>query len=80
MTGYVNRHGWIGRDSVWCGVVVQSDDHRLCFDFFEDPNGGFGFEQFRPDPEYGGWTPMMISGYVVVRYASLRKAVERALN
>jgi hypothetical protein len=72
MTGYVNRRGWIVRDS------VQSDDHRLCVDFFEDPNGGFGFEQFRSDPEDGGWTP--ISGYAGARYASLNEAVERAFE
>jgi hypothetical protein len=70
MTGHINRRGWIVRDS------VQSGDHCFCVDFFEDPKGGFGFEQFRSDPEDGGWTP--ISGYAAVRYATLDEAVERA--
>ena len=29
----------------------------LCVDFFEDPDGGYGFEHLRADPEDGGrWT------------------------
>jgi len=72
MTGYVNRRGWIVRDS------VASDDRQLCVDFFEDPAGGFGFEQFRSDPEDGGWTP--ISGFAAARYAGMDEALERALE
>jgi hypothetical protein len=72
VSGYVSRRGWIVRDS------VESDDRRLCVDFFEDPDGGFGFEQFRFDPEDGGWTP--ISAYAGVRYATADEAVRRALE
>jgi hypothetical protein len=67
----VNRRGWIVVAS------VESDDRSLCVDLFEDPDGGFGFEQFRADPEDGGrWTP--ISGYSAVRCDSLDEAVEQA--
>jgi len=56
VTGHVNRRGWIVLSS------VASSDSSLCVDFFEHPSGGFGYEQFRSDPEdMGGWTP--ISGY-----------------
>lgn len=72
MTGYVNRRGWIVRDS------IESDDHWLCVDLFEDPAGGFGFEEFRSDPETGGWTP--ISSYAGLRFASMAEATERALE
>src|SRR6476620_10705345 len=63
VTGHVNRHGWIVRHS------IESDDHWLCVDFFEDPAGGFGFEPFRSDPATGGWTP--ISGYSALRFATI---------
>jgi hypothetical protein len=67
----VNRRGWIVLTS------IESGDRNLCVDFFEDPDGGFGFEQFRSDPEDGGgWTP--ISGYSASRYATLVEATERA--
>jgi hypothetical protein len=46
-------------------------------DFFEHPSGGFGYEQFRSDPEdMGGWTP--ISGYSARRFDSVEEAVEHA--
>lgn len=67
----MNQRGWIVLTS------VESDDRSLCVDFFEDPGAGFGFEQFRSDPEDGGrWTP--ISGYSAGRYASVQQAAERA--
>jgi hypothetical protein len=67
----VNRRGWIVLTS------IESDDRSLCVDLFEDPDGGFGFEQFRADPEDGGrWTP--ISGYAASRYATPAAAADRA--
>ena len=48
MAGHVNRRGWIVLTS------IESGDRNLCVDFFEDPDGGFGFEQSRSDPEDGG--------------------------
>ena len=42
-------------------------------------SGGFGYEQFRSDPEdLGGWTP--ISGYSAMAFESLEEAVEQANN
>ena len=71
MSGHVNRRGWIVRFS------VASDDSSLCVDFFERPSGGFGYEQFRSDPEdQGGWT--LISGYSAQRFDSLDAAVANA--
>ena len=71
MSGRVNRRGWIVLSS------VGSEDSSRCVDFFERPSGGFGYEQFRSDPEdLGGWTP--ISGYSAVAFESLEKAVEHA--
>jgi hypothetical protein len=67
----VNRRGWIVLSS------VASSDSSLCVDFFERPSGGFGYEQFRSDPEdMGGWTP--ISGYSALRFDSVEEAVEHA--
>ncbi len=47
----VNHRGWIVLTS------VASADGTYCVDLFEDPNGGYGFEHFRSDPEDNGrWT------------------------
>jgi hypothetical protein len=71
VSGHVNRRGWIVLSS------VASSDSSLCVDFFEHPSGGFGYEQFRSDPEdMGGWTP--ISGYSALRFDSVEEAVEHA--
>jgi hypothetical protein len=71
VSGHVNRRGWIVISS------VASSDSSLCVDFFERPSGGFGFEQFRADPEdMGGWTP--ISGYSAMRFDTLVEAVNHA--
>lgn len=63
MAGRINRHGWI---------VLRSYPSALadfCVDVFEDPDGGFGFEHFRADPEDGGrWTP--IGGFGTLRFES----------
>lgn len=57
---------------------AQSDDHRYCVDFFEDPNGGgYGFELFRSDPEDGGaWT--CTSLYGGLRFMTLDEATMAA--
>jgi hypothetical protein len=71
MSRHVNRRGWIVLSS------VASEDFSLCVDFFEHPSGGFGFEQFRSDPEdMGGWTA--VSGYSAKRFDSLDEAVAHA--
>ena len=38
---------------------VENDDHDRCVDFFDRPDGSFGFEEFRRDVEdAGAWTPV----------------------
>jgi hypothetical protein len=38
---------------------IESLEHDRCVDLFSRPDGTFGFEEFRRDPEDGGeWTPV----------------------
>jgi hypothetical protein len=49
-----------------------------CVDIFVRPNGSFGFEEFRRDPEdMGAWTP--IAYYSSREYASEQAARDAAL-
>lgn len=67
MAGRVNHRGWIVIES------APSSDGHYCVDLFEDPDGGYGFEHFRAEPEDGGrFTP--IGGYGATRFASLQAA------
>ena len=48
-----------------------------CIDIFSRPDGTFGFEEFRRDPEdMGGWTP--IAYYSTREYATEADAVAAA--
>ena len=71
MTRRVNKRGW-------CVLVsVASADNARCVDVFEHPDGGFGFQQFRSDPEdQGTWTP--IGGAAQPDYDSARFAATAA--
>jgi hypothetical protein len=56
---------------------VESPDRSYCVDFFERPTGGFGYEQFRSDPEDGGtWTP--ISGFAAKHFEGVDAAITDA--
>ena len=56
---------------------IESPDRSYCVDFFERPAGGFGYEQFRADPEDGGsWTP--ISGFAARHFESVDAALTDA--
>jgi hypothetical protein len=69
----VNHRGWIVLTS------IAAEDSSRCVDLFEDPAGGFGFEEFRTDPEdVGEWTA--IGGHSAVRYPTTQEAVERAFT
>lgn len=69
---HVNRRGWIVLTS------VTAEDSSRCVDIFEDPAGGYGFEEFRADPEdAGGWTA--IGGHHATRSATANDAVALAL-
>jgi hypothetical protein len=38
---------------------LENFEHDRCVDFFSRPDGNFGFEEFRRDPEdRGTWTPV----------------------
>jgi hypothetical protein len=50
-----------------------------CLDIFSRPNGKFGFEEFRRDPEdMASWTP--VAYYSGTEYASEPEAVAAARN
>jgi len=37
---------------------IENREHNRCVDLFSRPDGTFGFEEFRRDPEDAGeWTP-----------------------
>jgi len=73
VAAHVNRRGWIVLTS-----IADADSGR-CVDLFERPTGGFGFEEFRADPEdVGGWTA--IGGHSAVRCATRSEAAARAID
>ena len=44
---------WVVFDS------IETSDGRRCVDLFHRPDGSYGFEEFRRDPEDAGlWTPV----------------------
>jgi hypothetical protein len=47
-------------DRSWLVIEsYESSDFRHCVDLFRRPDGTFGFEEFRRDPEdRGEWTPL----------------------
>ncbi len=54
---------WVVLDS------IENPQHDRCVDIFARPDGTFGFEEFRRDPEdAGAWTP--VSYFSARRYAS----------
>ena len=56
---------------------VENLEHSRCVDLFSRPDGTFGFEEFRRDPEDGGeWTPVQF--YSGVSYNSLDEALNEA--
>lgn len=71
VAGRINHRGWIVLES------VSSGDMSLCVDFFEDPDGGYGFEHLRADPEDGGrWTA--IGSHAGVRFRTALDAADAA--
>jgi len=47
-------------DRSWIVIAsIQTFDGDRCVDIFVRPNGTFGYEEFRKDPEdMGAWTPL----------------------
>jgi hypothetical protein len=61
-------------DKSWTVLAsLETEDGSRCVDLFRRPDGTFGYEQFRRDPEdQGVWTPVgFASG---LSYASLEQA------
>jgi hypothetical protein len=61
-------------DKSWTVLAsIETDDGYRCVDLFRRPDGTFGYEEFRRDPEdQGMWTPVRFAS--VLNYASLEDA------
>ena len=58
---------------------VENFDHDTCVDLFSRPDGSFGFEEFRRDPEdRGEWTP--VKYYSNSAYGSQEAALAAAMQ
>lgn len=58
-------------DKSWVVLAsLETEDGLRCVDLFRRPDGTFGYEEFRLDPEDGGaWTPVRFASGL--SYASL---------
>jgi hypothetical protein len=70
MSGRIDK-SWVVFDS------IENFEGNRCVDLFLRPDGSYGFEEFRRDPEdAGSWTPMLFhSG---ARYACKGDALAAA--
>lgn len=61
-------------DKSWTVLAsVETVDGHRCVDLFRRPDGTFGYEEFRRDPEdQGMWTPVRFAS--ALSYASLEDA------
>jgi len=59
----------------------ESSDQLRCVDIFSRPDGSFGFEEFRRDPEdMGAWTPVAyFSGATYATQPDVEGAAKRAV-
>ena len=58
---------------------IENSEHDRCVDLFSRPDGSFGFEEFRRDPEDAGeWTPVRY--YSGASFATQASALETALG
>ncbi|MDF1792198.1 MAG: hypothetical protein P1U88_09830 [Thalassobaculaceae bacterium] len=65
------EEGWLVFDS------VENREHDRCVDLFSRPDGSFGFEEFRRDPEDGGvWTPVQY--HSALRFVTAESAKDAA--
>jgi len=47
-------------------ISHETADGRLCVDLFRRPDGSFGYEEYRRDPDDGaGWYPVGGAGEVI---------------
>ena len=61
-------------DKSWVVLAsLETEDGSRCVDLFRRPDGTFGYEEFRRDPEdQGAWTPVRFASGL--SYASLEQA------
>lgn len=65
------EEGWLVFES------IENRQHDRCVDLFSRPDGSFGFEEFRRDPEDAGvWTPMAY--HSAVRFGTAPEARDAA--
>jgi hypothetical protein len=58
---------------------IENPQHDRCVDVFTRPDGSFGFEEFRRDPEdAGAWTP--VSYFSSRHHASKAEALAEAMR
>ena len=70
MPRYLDR-SWLVFES------IENVEHDRCVDLFQRPDGTFGFNEFRRDPEDGGgWTPT--GNYSALSYPSRETALSAA--
>lgn len=64
------------------GTVLESineDGEMLCVDFFQRPDGSFGYEEYRRDVETGeGWFP--IGFYSSAKFETLNQTRDAAVD
>jgi hypothetical protein len=67
-------------DKSWMVLAShQTGEGDRCVDTFSRPDGTFGFEEFRRDPEdMGAWTP--VSYFSVREYSTEDEAVTEAIR
>jgi len=69
-------------DKSWIVLVsLETEDGLRCVDLFRRPDGTFGYEEFRRDPEdRGAWTPIgFASGLSHATLEQARAAAEAAV-
>jgi len=60
---------------------LENDEHDRCVDLFLRPDGTYGFEEFRRDPEdAGAWTPVRFyAGRVFTTREEAMRAAKQAV-
>jgi hypothetical protein len=67
------EEGWLVFDS------IENRQHDRCVDLFSRPDGSFGFEEFRRDPEDAGlWTPVQYHSALTFETRTAALAAARA--
>jgi hypothetical protein len=56
---------------------VNNDSGELCVDLFRRPDGSFGFEEYRRDPEESRWYP--VGGHTARRFDDMAAAKTAAV-